>query len=90
METDLNYYIHLGVIGKQEIVYTKNAVKEFGKALGTIPNKADNVRNSIIKWGTLSNTLSVAQNSVQQIAVSWIRLFRSPTLLRKVRQSSAR
>ena len=68
METDLNYYIHLGVIGKQEIVYTKNAVKEFGKALGTIPNKADNVRNSIIKWGTLSNTLSVAQNSVQQIA----------------------
>ena len=68
METDLNYYIHLGVIGKQEIVYTKNAVKEFGKALGTIPNKADNVRNSIIKWGTLSKTLSVAQNSVQQIA----------------------
>lgn len=67
MEKDLKYYIRLGFIGKQEVNYARDAIREYGKALGTIPTKADEARNAIVKWGSMTTMIDNAQSSIRQV-----------------------
>ncbi len=48
------------MIGKQEVYYAKDAIRQFGKELGTIPNASERTQSSLRKFGAVS---SIIQNS---------------------------
>lgn len=67
MEKDLNYYIHLGVIGKQEVYYSRDAIREVGKELGVIPDKVGRVRSSFKSWAAVSTMVNNSYNAIKSL-----------------------
>lgn len=67
MSKDVKFNINLSVNGKDVVVQCKQGVQEFGKALGTIPGKAEQSRQAMIKWSAVSTIYNNLYNGLQQL-----------------------
>lgn len=67
MSKDVKFNINLSVNGKDVVVQCKQGVQELGKALGTIPGKAEQSRQAMIKWSAVSTIYNNLYNGLQQL-----------------------
>lgn len=67
MSKDVKFNINLSVNGKDVVVQCKQGVQELGKALGTIPSKAEQGRKTILKWAGISSLYNNLYNGLQQL-----------------------
>lgn len=67
MSKDVKFNVTLSVNGKQVVVQCKQSVQELGRALGTIPGKAEQGRQSIIKWAGISVIYNNLYTGIQQL-----------------------
>ena len=67
MSKDVKFNINLSVNGKDVVVQCKQGVRELGKALGTIPGKAEQGRQAILKWAALSSIYNNLYSGLQQL-----------------------
>lgn len=67
MAKNVGFNIVLSVNGQDVVVNCKKGIEDLGRAIGTIPTKADAVRNTLIKWGAATNAIQGVYNSVRQI-----------------------
>lgn len=67
MSKDVKFNINLSVNGKDVVVQCKQGVQELGKALGTIPDKAEQGRRTILKWAGISSLYNNLYNGLQQL-----------------------
>ena len=67
MSKDVKFNINLSVNGKDVVVQCKQGVQELGKALGTIPGKAEQGRMAMIKWSAVSTIYNNLYNGLQQL-----------------------
>ena len=67
MSKDVKFNINLSVNGKDVVVQCKQGVQELGKALGSIPGKAEQGRRTILKWAGISSLYNNLYNGLQQL-----------------------
>lgn len=67
MSKDVKFNINLSVNGKDVVVQCKQGVQELGKALGSIPGKAEQSRQAMIKWSAVSTIYNNLYNGLQQL-----------------------
>lgn len=67
MSKDVKFNINLSVNGKDVVVQCKQGVQELGKALGTIPGKAEQGRRTILKWAGISALYNNLYSGLQQL-----------------------
>ena len=67
MSKGLKFNVILSINGKDVFVQCKQSVQELGKALGTIPSKAEQSRQAMIKWSAVSTIYNNLYNGLQQL-----------------------
>ena len=67
MSKDVKFNVILSVNGKDVVVQCKQGVQELGKALGTIPSKAEQGRKTILKWAGISAMYNNLYSGLQQL-----------------------
>ena len=67
MSKGVKFNVILSINGKDVVVQCKQGVQELGKALGTIPDKAEQGRRTILKWAGISTLYNNLYNGLQQL-----------------------
>lgn len=67
MSKGVKFNVILSINGKQVVVQCKQSVQELGKALGTIPDKAEQGRRTILKWAGISALYNNLYSGLQQL-----------------------
>ena len=67
MSKDVKFNINLSVNGKDVVVQCKQGVQELSKALGTIPSKTEQERQTILKWAGISSLYNNLYSGLQQL-----------------------
>ncbi len=67
MSKGVKFNVILSINGKQVVVQCKQSVQELGKALGTIPDKAEQGRRTILKWAGISAMYNNLYSGLQQL-----------------------
>lgn len=67
MSKGVKFNVILSINGKQVVVQCKQSVQELGKALGTIPDKAEQGRRTILKWAGISTLYNNLYSGLQQL-----------------------
>lgn len=67
MSKVLKFNVILSINGKDVVVQCKQGVQELGKALGTIPDKAEQGRRTILKWAGISSLFNNLYSGLQQL-----------------------
>lgn len=67
MSKEIKFNVNLSVNGKDVVVQCKSDVEKLGKALGTIPDKAEQGRQAMIKWSAVSTIYNNLYNGLQQL-----------------------
>ena len=67
MSKDVKFNINLSVNGKDVVVQCKQGVQELSKALGTIPSKTEQGRQTILKWAGISSLYNNLYSGLQQL-----------------------
>lgn len=67
MSKGVKFNVILSINGKDVVVQCKQGVQELGKALGTIPGKAEQGRQSILKWAGISVIYNNLYSGLQQL-----------------------
>lgn len=67
MSKSVGFNIVLSVNGQEVIVNCKKGIEDLGRAMGTIPSRADNIRNAWVKWSSITTTMQGVYTGIQQI-----------------------
>ena len=67
MSKGVKFNVILSINGKDVVVQCKQGVQELGKALGTIPSKAEQGRQAILKWAGISSLYNNLYSGLQQL-----------------------
>lgn len=67
MSKGVKFNVILSINGKDVVVQCKQGVQELGKALGTIPDKAEQGRRTILKWAGISSLFNNLYSGLQQL-----------------------
>lgn len=68
MSKEVKFNVNLSVNDKDVVVQCKSDVEKLDKALGTIPDKAEQGRHAMIKWSAVSTIYNNLYSGLQQLA----------------------
>lgn len=64
---NLSYTIKMGVVGKDKVVVLSDAIRQVGKELGTIPDKAQLARNKMMNFSAITGVWQGVYSGIQQV-----------------------
>lgn len=67
MSKNIGFNIKLSVDGK-EVTIARQGVRDLGRALGTLPDKAEGFRNEMMKWSSISTIASGVYSAFQNLS----------------------